>query len=105
MSMYYILEDKKTKAVSSEEWGRWFRTADTRVAVLRDGDILVSTVFLGLNASSESAPPQIFETMVFGGPLDKEQEKCSTWKQAEEMHRRMAQRVVEAVQAQREVVK
>ena len=54
----------------------------------------MSTVFLGLNhAVSENGPPLLFETMVFGGQLDSEQERYTTWEEAELGHSAMVARV------------
>lgn len=53
----------------------------------------VSTVFLGLDHSWGDGEPQIFETMVFGGALDQEQERYSTWAEAEAGHAAMVARV------------
>lgn len=50
-----------------------------RTAVVVDGEhVLVSTVHLVLNHSWQPGPPVIFETMVFGGPLDDYCERYST---------------------------
>ena len=49
---------------------------------------VLSTVFLGIDHSWDNGPPVLFETMVFGGNHDQYQERCSTWKQAEDMHER-----------------
>ncbi len=96
--MHYILtNDREVVAVSAKEWGRWFDTTDRHVADLRDEDIRISTTFIGLDHSSGDGPPLVFETLVFGGPLDGEEEHCSTWQQAIEMHHQMAQRVTLAV--------
>lgn len=47
---------------------------DTRV-----GDARVSTVFLGINTNHPfPGPPVLWETMVFGGPLDQYQRRYST---------------------------
>jgi hypothetical protein len=59
----------------------------------------VSTVFLGLDHGfSGDGPPILFETMAFwlgpGGPDGYEQERCSTWLEAERMHGRMCRQVV-----------
>lgn len=100
MSDFYILDGKTPVPVGLEDWGRWMETAEHHVADLRDGDIRVSTVFLGLDLNFfGSGPPILFETMVFGGPLDGEQDRCSTWDQAEAMHKDMVKRVTEAVLA------
>lgn len=53
-----------------------------------DEGLHVSTVFLGLDHRySHEGPPMIFETMIFGGEHDQWQERCSTWEQAEAMHK------------------
>jgi hypothetical protein len=54
----------------------------------------VSTVFLCLDHQFAGGPPILWETMVFGGALDQEQDRCSgTREQAEAMHQRMVERV------------
>lgn len=53
----------------------------------------VSTCFQGLDLGWGDGPPLVFETMVFDGPLDGEQERYSTWNEAEEGHRLMCERV------------
>ena len=35
----------------------------------------------------------LFETMVFGGSLDQEQDRCTTWDEAEAMHKAVVERV------------
>ncbi len=98
MTGLYILNGKTPVLVESiEAWGRWWETAERHVANLQDGDVHVSTVFLGIDHQFGSGPPLLFETMVFGGPLDEEQERCSTWEEAEQMHHDMVTRVTEAV--------
>jgi hypothetical protein len=46
----------------------------------------VSTVFTGLDHQWRDGDPLLFETMIFGGPLDQEQDRYSTWEQAERGH-------------------
>jgi hypothetical protein len=53
----------------------------------------VSTVWLGINHNLFGGPPLIFETMVFGGPLDQEQERYATEEQARAGHAEMLARV------------
>jgi len=38
-----------------------------------DGEVEVSTVFLGLDHAVWDGPPMLFETMIFGGPHDNSQ--------------------------------
>jgi hypothetical protein len=78
-------------------WARWFEENDRHVAVTRVLDIaVVSTVFLGLDhnfCSWRGGPPLLFETMVFWEGHGEEQDRCSTWLQAERMHERMVREV------------
>jgi hypothetical protein len=92
----YVLVDKKAVPCDDLlEWAKQFETTDRRVAQDYVGNVRVSTVFLGLDHNYWGGEPLLFETMVFDGPLDGEQDRCSTWEQAEAMHARMLQRVKE----------
>ena len=105
MSDKYILDGKV--AVPCEDlmtWGKWFENAKRTVAKdeienpndLTDKSTMISTIFLGLDHSFGGGEPLLFETMVFGGVLDGEQERCTTWEQAEQMHADMVKRVKDA---------
>lgn len=97
MSDYYKLVDRVAVPCSAEEGLLgWRDPAQRRVALTYIGDVKISTVFMPLNHQWGDGPPLIFETMVFGGPLDEEQERCSTWSEAEAMHEAMCRRVREA---------
>jgi len=76
-------------------WAKWFESADRQVAhtYTCKGKVRISTVFLGLDHSFGHGRPLLFETMVFGGSLDEEQEHCSTWEEAEIMHNQMIEKV------------
>ena len=92
--MYYILKDHEIIKVSGvAEWDRWFGTADRVVANDVIGNSNISTIFLGMDHSFNGPPPLLFETMVFGGPLEGKQDRCATWEQAEKMHADMCERV------------
>jgi len=69
-------------------WGRWMETADRHVRETMQGDNRVSTVFLGLDHQFGEGRPILFETMVFGGPHDGEQDRYSTWVEAAVGHER-----------------
>ena len=102
MTDHYILRGKIPFSVGVEEWAKWFENSDRSVVQTHvEGDkefILVSTVFLGLDHSfSGGGPPVIFETMVFGGDLDQEMERYSTWDEAETGHLQMIKRVEETL--------
>jgi hypothetical protein len=73
-------DDHPVRATSLEAWAAWMETHDARRVVqvdrldADDGDTRVSTVFLGLDHNwTGQGPPLLWETMVFGTPLDGEQ--------------------------------
>jgi hypothetical protein len=104
----YILVDKK--AVPEPDvfrWARWFESANRVVksseihaicAGHKIGDVNISTVFLGIDHGRGSGRRKLFETMVFGGPMDGEQDRCATWEQAEKMHERMRKKVIKIIE-------
>jgi hypothetical protein len=88
VSEYYLLEDRKAVPTDVRTWARFFESGDRIVAKSQLGDVRVSTVFLGLDHRfDDEGPPLIFETMIFGGHHADYQTRCSTWEEAEEMHR------------------
>ena len=95
MSEHYILEGKTAVPADLMTWARWLEANRTtrHVKDERIGDVRISTVFLGLDHSFGEGPPLIFETLVFGGSLDGEMERCTTWEQAEAQHAAMCDRV------------
>jgi hypothetical protein len=63
------------------------------VAQVSRGDILVSTVFLGIDHGWNTERPILFETMVFGGKHDQYQDRYCTWDEAEAGHWKTCERV------------
>lgn len=94
--MYYTLDENHNPVPSDVRTTNAF----ARNRTVNRTDVrgsTVSTVFLVIDHSfSNTGPPILFETMVFGGPLDGEQERCATWAEAQAMHERMVARVLEA---------
>lgn len=93
---YYILNGKEVEeAKTFMDWAKWMDGADRHVGCTTENGVTVSTVFLGIdhNWGARSLGPVIFETMVFGGPLNEEQERYSTWDDAKAGHDRWLQRV------------
>jgi hypothetical protein len=88
----YILKGRTPELCEDVvEWARWYDKADRRVAdwqgTVNGQDVRVSTVFLGIDHDfSKDGPPILFETMVFGGERDQEQERYATWEEAEDGH-------------------
>ncbi len=60
-----------------------------RVAFTKIGAVEVSTVFLSINHQYGKGPPILFETHVFGGALDGETNRYSTWEEAVAGHKKM----------------
>ena len=75
MSDYY---DRRGKPIKRKEWHALYQGENKRVALTERGDVLVSTVWLGVDHRIGDGPPLIFETMVFGGPLSKHHVRYST---------------------------
>lgn len=85
---YYILVDRVPFAVDLMTWARFFEDIDNRqIGHDMIGKVRVSTVFLGLDHNMRaSGDPVLFETMIFGGPLDQEQWRYCTYDEAERGH-------------------
>ena len=99
MSGQWILRDgKPVPATDLMEWAKWYETAnqERRVAETLIGDMRVSTVFLALDHSFGEGAPILWETLVFGGPLDGEMERYAFREDAEAGHAAMVERVKEA---------
>lgn len=106
MDAYILDEHNRATMCSFDELMAWRRKCDEdavadgpdteprwRVAFDEVGGWRVSTVFLGLDHSWNSADPLIFETMIF--PPDSYRdyycERYTTWEQAEIGHKRAIQ--------------
>lgn len=73
-------------------WARWFETADRQVRDSFQGDVRVSTVFLGLDHGWGDTPA-LFETMVFINGDGGDMERYATWEEAEAGHDRWVAKV------------
>jgi hypothetical protein len=93
----YILDGHKAVPVDLMTWLRSFENNNRRVAKTIIENVEVSTVFLGLDHNWGDGPPLLFETMVFGGLLDQEQERYTTWEEAEKGHASVVGRVSESL--------
>ncbi len=85
---HWILVDREPVKCTLLEWGKWFET-DDRIIEQTDleGDVRVSTVFLGIDHNFNlTGPPILFETMIFGGEHDQYQDRCATYDEAKKMH-------------------
>jgi hypothetical protein len=91
----YVLHDHTPVPASSiVAWAAWFEHADRHVALTTIARVTVSTVFLSIDHNVyPERPPLLFETMVFGGALNGEMDRYSTWTEAEDGHATMVARV------------
>lgn len=92
---HFILVDREVvEEPDLLTWATWIETADRQVKLSIQGDVRVSTVFLGLDHNfSDHGPPLHFETMAFVGHDDVGQERYTTWAEAEEGHARWVAQV------------
>jgi hypothetical protein len=93
VALYY---DRDGNPMEHEEWmvAFGFGNGIDKTAI---GDVMVSTVWLGIDHSFGHGPPLIFETMVFGGGLDEYLWRWSTVAEAQEGHNRVVQMVSEGL--------
>lgn len=88
MPSWYKLVDKKPVECDMIEAAKLIEDVASRVVATDEfGDIVVSTVFLGLDHNFGDGPPILFETMIFGGNFSEYQQRYSTWEEAEAGHR------------------
>lgn len=98
---YYILDaDNNVVEADLLTWARWFEDHPTDRIVgwsqITSG-CRVSTVFLGLDHRHfGEGPPLIFETMIFGGPLDGETWRYASYDDAETGHKVAVRKAREA---------
>ena len=91
MRRWYILDNNNNPVAKPVlEAAQWLDDNPSRKTVKRDeiGDILVSTVFLGLDHSFNGGTPVLWETMIFGGEHDQYQERYTSHKDALEGHKK-----------------
>ena len=92
--MYILRGHDVEHTTDVRAWEKMFKNTKTRqVAESKTNDVWVSTVFLGFDHNWGDGPPLLFETMVFGGKLDQEQKRYSTWDEAVRGHAAIVERV------------
>ena len=93
----YILNGRGEPVLEPDlhKWALWMENIESR-KVGRDyaGQAVISTVFLGVDYSLGGSPPILWESMVFGGPLDQSINRCAgSREQALAMHQSMLAQV------------
>ena len=102
MNIKYILNDKGEPVPERNvlTWGRWLKENRSARRVGEDdvGDLLISTLFLGLDHNYDTeGPPILWETMVFdnGGDYIFQKRCAGSRERAEAQHLRIVQLVKE----------
>lgn len=94
---YYILDEnnKPIKSNNVLQWAAWFEGETNRIVVqdrfkdIDDNEVLVSTVFIGVDVMDEpNHAPYLWETMIFGGEHDQYQDRYCTYDDAVEGHKK-----------------
>lgn len=89
MSDYY---DRDGNPMDVLEWALAFEFGN-QIDKTVIGDVLISTIWLGIDHSFGYGPPLIFETMIFNGGLDQEQWRWHTVEEAQAGHDRVVEMV------------
>jgi hypothetical protein len=86
----YILDEggNPVPEPNTLRWAFWFEKANRIVRQDRVGEVLISTVFLGLDHyyRDDAHEPVLWETMIFGGPEDQYQRRYTSRAAAEQGH-------------------
>lgn len=90
--MYYILEDNEIKKAEVEVWSKWMDETDRTLLLDEHDNVIVSTVFLGVN---HGTPDDVilFETMVFNGYYNGFQQRYKTLQQALSGHKEVVKMI------------
>src|SRR5262245_50906062 len=93
--LYYILNDAFEPLPIDDvlEWSEWCRRHRVLGQDSLPGNIFVSTVFVGVDTRDafDFGPPLLWETMIFGGPQNRYQERYASREEALNGHRRAIQ--------------
>jgi hypothetical protein len=91
---YYILDGHTPIACDMDTWGRQHGDEIHRVKWTEQGDVVISTVFLGLDHRFMGrGPPLLFETMYFVADESIDCVRYSSWDDAVAGHDAMVRRV------------
>ena len=95
MTEHFDKFDKNGKPIKLMEWARLFEDGNYKRIALTElpNNVRVSTVWLGLDHSFDGDKLLIFETMVFGGKHDGDQDRYTTLEEAQKGHKDMVKRI------------
>lgn len=96
----YVLDaDNHVVEATLQEWGN-FLESDARVIAYTEitSECRISTIFIGIDHRMYgTGPPVLFETMVFGGPLDQHQWRYASYDDAQTGHKMAVAKAREAI--------
>jgi hypothetical protein len=98
---YYIL-DAENRVIETDliTWGMWFENLNNRIVGYTEitSEITVSTIFIGIDHRIYgNGPPLLFETIIFGGPLDEHQWRYASYDDAQTGHAAAVRRARAAI--------
>src|SRR6266576_2007094 len=101
--LYYHRDGTPYKGMTDQDatlaWAKDFSRMDRVVKRTNiSGEIRVITEWIGLAMNVAGSPPLIFQTTVFGGPLNEEMDRYPSEEEARAGHDRMVGRVLEALE-------
>jgi hypothetical protein len=99
---YILVGTAPKKCTDQATWLRWYSSADRHVAVtsIEHHGLVVTVVsqFLGMDDEAPTnASPALFETSIFGGPLDQKKWRVPSWCEALSVHATAVQKVTRAL--------
>jgi len=84
--MYYIMQNMRPRPVQFFEFAAWSETHNRSIDRTEVGDVVISTIFRGVDHSYGEGPPLLFETRVSGGLCDGESRQYATLGEAKRGH-------------------
>ena len=83
MPVWYVLAGRTPVRSDMDGWTRWLMENENQVKYSEQGDVCVSTVFLGLDHNFfRLGPPLLFETVVFIAGEGRDMTRYATWDEA-----------------------
>lgn len=98
MRLYILDGDTPVPCIAPKTWAEWFEKDERRIVARTNvtADVIVSTVFVGIDHAFHGGPPVLWETMVFGGKLDQKQRRYASAAAARKGHAMMVAEVTGA---------
>lgn len=94
MMTYWMLDGTTVKRCPDlETWMLWMSRARRQVNRTVVGEVLVSTVFTGIDSGGLESSPRVFETMVFDPDRGRRGFRYCTWQEAVEGHKQACDEV------------